>query len=365
MVRFSNSNYSLENPSKIQPGKCTWKSPSNIAIVKYWGKHGNQLPKNPSISLTLSEAHTATTVSYGPRKSNGDKFDFSFSFEGRENKAFHDKIKQNFNKLSSIFPFLTQVSLKIQSHNSFPHSSGIASSASSMSALALCLCEIENNLFSNLNDQDEFLVKASFVSRLCSGSACRSIYPYVGLWGKTDYVENSSDYFAVDIHKDVHEVFQKFHDDILIISDEEKSVSSTAGHQLMDSNIFASSRYDQARKNIGELYSIMKTGDLEAFGEIAESEALTLHALMMCSSPSYMLMKPDTLKLIEKIRSFRNNNKIPIYFTLDAGPNLHVLYPDDVYNEVKGFIDQELKPYCKEEKIIYDVTGSGPLKIEK
>jgi diphosphomevalonate decarboxylase len=362
MVKYTGQGIPQKNISNIVPGKVSWKSPSNIAIVKYWGKYGNQLPRNPSISLTLSEACSLTSIEYGPRTTNDEEHQLSFLFEGKENTAFLKKIRSHFDKLDSIFPFLRQLSFKIESSNSFPHSSGIASSASSMSALALCLCDIEHDLFDNLESKVEFKRKASFVARLCSGSACRSVYPYVGLWGKIKGVEHSSDYFAIGISEKVHPVFHGFHDDILIISKKEKSVSSTAGHRLMDGNIYSSQRYTQAYNNIDELCSIMKAGDVDSFGKLAESEALTLHALMMCSDPSYILLQPNSLNAIEKIRNFRNNKKIPIYFTLDAGPNLHVLYPDSVVNEVRPFIEEELKMYCEDGKIIYDTVGTGPTK---
>lgn len=364
MANYSDVAENIENPKTIAPGEVSWKSPSNIAIVKYWGKYGNQLPRNASISLTLNQAHTITKLSYGEKKDTTQEFDLRFLFEGKENQKFRDKVLRNFKRIESIFPFLRQLSIEIESTNSFPHSSGIASSASSMSALALCLCEMEQKLFGSESSEADFLKKASFVSRLCSGSACRSVYPFVALWGKAQVLDHSSDYFAIDIHEQVHPVFSSFHDDILIVSNKEKSVSSTAGHALMDSNPYSSQRYNQASKNIKRLLEVMKEGDLDEFGAITESEALGLHALMMCSKPSYILMEPGTVAIIEKIRSFRYDTKIPVFFTLDAGPNVHILYPDSVREAVGSFIEKELKDYCQGGKIIYDQVGAGP-SIEK
>ena len=106
------------------------RSPSNIAIVKYWGKHGNQLPNNPSISFTLSNCFTETKVTYKENHLGITTMDFYF--EGKENPAFKSKIEKFLNANEQYFTFLKGLDLKIESYNSFPHSSGIASSASSM-----------------------------------------------------------------------------------------------------------------------------------------------------------------------------------------------------------------------------------------
>ena len=89
-----------------------------------------------------------------------------------------------------------------------------------MSALALCLCDIERRLFGGLNEKDPFLQKASFIARLGSGSACRSVYPGVVIWGKTKAFENASDLYAVDLNQLAHPIFSTFKDDILIIRKE-------------------------------------------------------------------------------------------------------------------------------------------------
>ena len=106
------------------------RSPSNIAIVKYWGKHGNQLPNNPSISFTLNNCYTETKVTYS-KIENPNILEMDFYFEGKENQAFKSKIEKYLNENKEYFTFLNGLHLNIESHNSFPHSSGIASSASS------------------------------------------------------------------------------------------------------------------------------------------------------------------------------------------------------------------------------------------
>lgn len=344
--------------------KVAWKSPSNIAIVKYWGKYGRQLPRNCSLSFTLDNAHTTTTLSFSPKKTKDARISLKFYFEGKENPAFGEKTMKFLTSIVGEMPFILSYDLLIETENTFPHSSGIASSASGMSAIALCLCQMESMVQGEeFKDNEVFRKRASHFARLGSGSACRSVYPLMASWGEHPNIVGSSNGFASYVGDEIHEVFKTYHDDILIVSKAEKSVSSTAGHGLMDGNPYANARYQQANENIERLLQCLKTGDLEGFGQIAEDEALTLHALMMCSSPSYILMEPNTLVMIDKIRSFRAETNLPVYFTLDAGPNIHLLYPDHIKDEVEVLIQTHLLPLCQDGMMIKDRVGYGAEKV--
>ena len=131
----------------------------------------------------------------------------------------------------------------------------------------------------------------------------------------------------------------------------------------MDTNPYATTRYAMARQNIVLLLKALKAGDLETFIRITESEAMQLHALMMCSEPSFVLMKPNTLKIIDSLRSFRKEMDIPLCFTLDAGPNVHILYPAQHAEMVERFIMDELESYCTSGQWISDQVGEGASKI--
>jgi diphosphomevalonate decarboxylase len=370
----------LENPSLLltptdaRNGKITWRSPSNIALVKYWGKHGRQLPRNPNISFTLNDAATTMSLTYKAKAKFDNKISLDFHFEDpSKNEKFRQKMVAFMESVLDIFPFLTQIEMRIESSNSFPHSAGIASSASSMSALALCLCSLESRLFGkNTVDKGNpakggegsvsFLKKVSYISRLASGSACRSVYPTLAVWGKMKEVKGSTNDYAVAF--EAHDVFKTYHNAILIASVEEKPVSSRMGHGLMEGNPFATPRYAQARERMKALLPALQNGDVNVVGQIMEDEALTLHALMMTSSPSFTLLKPNTLKMIEILRGYREATKVPVYFSLDAGPNLHVLYPHAVENDVKTLIVNELAQYCENGRVIYDTVGDGAKLLE-
>ena len=154
----------MSNPFKNIQGETAWRAPSNIALVKYWGKYGNQLPRNASISFTLNSAFTETSVKYIAKTDDNKNIDLKFLFEGKENPKFAEKIQKFLESIVPHFPILPYFSLEINSTNSFPHSTGIASSASSMSALALCLVDIENALDGGLRPH-EFFEKASKIAK--------------------------------------------------------------------------------------------------------------------------------------------------------------------------------------------------------
>ncbi len=336
-----------------------WTSPSNIAIVKYWGKQWKQLPMAPSLSMTLSNSFTKTAVSYGPAKRKGG-ISFEFLFEGQPQPAFAEKIHKYLEELAPGRDFLKEIHLIIESSNSFPHSAGIASSASAMSALALCLLSIAQHFEKVALPEEEFLRQASYLARIGSGSACRSVYPGWVLWGETSSFAKASQHYAMGMQEWVHPVFLTMQDSILIVDSKAKAVSSSQGHALMNHHPFREQRVIQAHQNIDILARALETGDLQSFIEITEQEALTLHALMMSSKPGYILTRPNTLSIMEKVHAFRRDTGTPVCFTLDAGPNVHLLYPLKEREKVMEWIRKELLELCQQNQWIDDSTGRGP-----
>jgi diphosphomevalonate decarboxylase len=346
--------------SNIEKGSVKWSSPSNIALVKYWGKKEHQIPENPSISFTLSDCKTITEVTY--TKKEGTDFSFDVYFEGEKSEAFKPKIQTFFERIESYMPFLRAYHFKIETSNTFPHSSGIASSASGMSAIALCLLDIERALSEVEISNAYFNQKASFLARLGSGSACRSIEGELVVWGKNESTE-SSDLYGVKFEGDVHPNFLDYQDAILLVDKGEKQVSSTVGHKLMFGHPYAKERFAQAHENMAKLKKVLASGDLKAFVKIVESEALTLHAMMMTSMPYFILMKPNTLEIINKIWAYRAENNSNICFTLDAGANVHVLFPKVEKEQVYEFIKSELVAYCQNGHYICDSVGKGANRL--
>lgn len=346
----------------LNSGNVTWSSPSNIALVKYWGKKEDQIPTNPSISFTLDTCKTTTKLSY-LEKVNSDDFSLEVFLEGEKKDDFKPKIFTFFKRIEKYLPFLKNYHFKIETTNSFPHSSGIASSASGMSALALCLMSLERSLSKIKLSDEYFMQKASFLARLGSGSASRSLEGDLIVWGEHAEILNSSNLFGVKYPFKVHEIFKNYHDTILLVDKGEKQVSSTVGHNLMNNHPFANLRFVQAHDNLSKLIKVFKTGNLNEFIAIVESEALSLHAMMMTSMPYFILMKPNTLEIINKIWSFRKETGLHVCFTLDAGANVHVLYPENEAKKTIKFINSELVAYCQNGHYICDRIGFGAKKI--
>lgn len=329
-----------------------WRCPSNIALVKYWGKKENQLPCNASLSLTLQNAFTEVIITPEEKKEKG--IELTYFFEGKENEKFRARIAGYLEKNREYFPVLNDQAVIIESKNSFPHSAGIASSASAFGAIALALLSASDY------QGKEFFRRASFLSRLGSGSACRSMFGGYALWGHLDTVQESSDEWALPL-SEVHQNFSDMRDAILIVEDEPKKISSTVGHGLMKGHPYASTRFEQANEHCVRLLDVLKTGDYQDFITIFEREALALHAMMMTSDDYYLLMKPYTVQAISTVMEFRKDTGIPVGFTLDAGPNVHVIYPGAYEAEVNAFLNDHLQPQLK--GIIFDRIGKGPEKI--
>ncbi|MDR2229383.1 MAG: diphosphomevalonate decarboxylase [Flavobacteriaceae bacterium] len=342
---LGNTNFNISSQT------VTESCPSNIALIKYWGKYENQIPANPSISYTLNHCRTNTTMEF----SAGEGFSVQTFLAGNEEQKFAEKIEKYFENIEQYLPWILKGKYVIRTENTFPHSSGIASSASGFGAIAKCLMQLDS-AFSGSISEEVSLEKASFLARLGSGSACRSLYNGLVVWGNTKEVEGSSDLYAVQYPNDeIHPVFKNFNDWVLLIHEGEKSVSSTVGHGLMKTNPYAERRFQEAHENFATLKDILKTGDLEGFIKLTEHEALTLHAMMMMSDPAFILMKTGTLEVINKIWEFRRITGLPLFFTLDAGANVHLLFPNDIESDkIKIFIKQELLPFTQNGGVVKD-----------
>jgi diphosphomevalonate decarboxylase len=339
-----------------------WLSPSNIAIVKYWGKQGQQLPANPSVSLALRNSLTSMELHASPSETGQGRLK-DFHFEDQPNADFARRFETVIQSLHSECPFLANFDLSIKTSNTFPHSAGIASSASGFSALALCICTLERDLLPEKLNEEQFLQRASCLARLGSGSACRSVYPGFSLWGETPEFAGSDDRFAIPVNENIHNEFTGLGDAVLLISTGAKAISSSMGHSLMKDHPYLQSRINQANGNISLLAEAMRKGDWNLFIQVTESEALSLHALMLSSTPGFILMGPNTIEAIRRIREYRKQCTIPLCFTLDAGPNVHLIYRHQDQNEIKDFIRTGLLPLCEDGRWIDDKAGTGPKRI--
>jgi diphosphomevalonate decarboxylase len=336
-------------------GKISYSSPSNIAIIKYWGKMpGDQIPMNPSLSMTLDKCRSFTTIEYEVRR--GMESDIEVVFEGKRSHEIEAKLQRWFTKISYFFSWLNYTSLRIESHNNFPYSAGIASSASGMSAVTMCLYAIDKHV-NNTDNDDRFL--QSNIARLGSGSASRSIQgPWV-IWGSTEEYPEASDKHAV-VYPYIHPRFNKLNDTIIVVDQEPKSISSRDGHLLMELHPFRSGRITQAKQNFKELLGALQQGNWNLFQQITEMEALSLHAMMLSSEGGLILWKGGSVEWMHYLRNARKKLGIPMAFTFDAGANIHLLYPESAKDDVLGLLESAPVPRLE---FIHDHTGTGPEKL--
>jgi diphosphomevalonate decarboxylase len=337
-----------------------WRSPSNIALLKYWGKSEGQLPINPSISFSLSEAHTTTKITAYPDAINPG----ISGINNNKQHPFLQKIAPFWLTVVKEIPLFKDYRIDIHTQNTFPHSAGIASSASGFSALTLAVVDLAKEISGKQLPHDVFIKYASWLSRLGSGSACRSVYGGFSLWGVSKDWKNSSDLYAIDINEHIHPDFHHLQDAILLVSAKEKRLSSSSGHDLMKEHPYAAGRVIQAKSHLKLFQKALAEGDLELLAQLTENEALSLHALIMSSRNGDILLEPASLELIQRIRNFRLKG-LPIFFTIDAGPNIHLIYPESEKEKVKAFILSELNDICPENKLIFDYAGTGPQKMNE
>ncbi len=350
----------IDKPMSEDITNISWRAPSNIALIKYWGKRAQQFPDNGSLSITLEKTSTTTTLSF-KRKLRAEKnISFEYYFHGNRHPQFEKKTERVLNDLISKMPFLTDYELIFQSENNFPHSAGIASSASSMCAMALCLVSMEEIANKKKLSKDNFFQRASFIARIGSGSASRSVYGGIVTWGNIPFIDPSSDNYATPYQIPKESRFHLLRDIILIVSSKEKTVSSTSGHALMFEHPYREGRISQANSNIRNMIDAIRNDNYNLVGTIAENEALSLHALLMSSSPDGLLLKPNTLNIIEAVKQFRKETNLDLFFTIDAGPNVHLIYFEDQRDSVLPFVQNTLTQFCEDGQWIDDKIGNGP-----
>ncbi|NPA46676.1 MAG: diphosphomevalonate decarboxylase [Chlorobi bacterium] len=336
------------------------EAPSNIALIKYWGKQKNgvQLPMNPSVSLTLSRSKTLSTARL-KRRNEKKGSTLIFKLDGERKSSFEPKILTFLERIRPYAPFVNAYDWEIESRNTFPHGSGIASSASGFAALAKIVMDLEEQIYGTYKPGYR-TAKTSFLARLGSGSAARSVAAPAMLWGKHPEVAESSDYYAIPLPFALHPAFEDIRDTIILFERGEKSVSSTQGHRLLENHPFKNQRISQAFNNMTAMLHALQTGDWDHFGRLTEAEALMLHALMMTSEPYFILMKPQTLGFIQDLwqwrKSFENSHgeKPPVYFTLDAGANVHLLYSGPWEERVMEWLGQTVPEIIREGLYIAD-----------
>ena len=281
----------------------------NIAFIKYWGNQDDDLriPANGSLSMTLDGLQTRTTV------------EFDTSLKADQLILNGEPVAgEALTRVSATLDHLRQraelnTSALVRSENSFPTGTGIASSASAFAALvmagstALGLCLSEREL--------------SQLARIGSGSASRSIPGGFVEWQAGSDHESS---YAVSIAGPEHWALVDY---VVLVSSQHKSVSSSRGHQLAATSPLQAARVADADRRLKLCRKALLAKDFPAFAEVVEQDSNLMHSVMMTSTPPLYYWAPGTLEIINAVREWREEG-LQVCFTIDAGPNVHVLCPD-------------------------------------
>lgn len=286
--------------------QATARAHPNIALIKYWGDRDNdlRLPANGSISMNLAGLDTITTVRFGTETTEDH-----LTLNGVPQTAVQsERVRQHLDRIRKLAN--TAHKAQVVSTNNFPMGTGIASSASAFAALTVAACAAL--------DLELGEAGLSALARVGSGSACRSIPGGYVEWRTGSNPPTS---FAVSIAPAGH---WDLIDLIAVVSQEHKAVGSASGHRLADSSPLQPARVADTPRRLDLCRAAILQRDFGALAEVIEQDALMMHAVMWTSRPTLIYWLPATLRVIEAVRSWRASGT-PVAFTIDAGPNVHVI----------------------------------------
>lgn len=285
-------------------------APSNIALVKYWGKRDGalNLPAAGSLSMTLEGLTTRTTVTFGdpgPDRLILGGQEIPPAKLGRMRRVL-DAVRV----LSGV-----EGAALVESANDFPTGAGLASSASGMAALAVAAAGAAG--------LDADTPTKSRLARLGSGSACRSLLGGFAEWLPGERADGEDSY-AVPVAPEDHWPLELL---VAVVEEGPKPVSSGAG---MESTAATSPYYPAWLASVPPDLEVARAAllarDFEALGRVAEASAVRMHASMMTADPMLLYWRPATLAVVEAVRFVRAVGRA-CFFTIDAGPNVKVVVP--------------------------------------
>ncbi|MCE2466533.1 MAG: diphosphomevalonate decarboxylase [Caldilineaceae bacterium] len=324
--------------------KATCRAHANIAFVKYWGVVDSNLnlPANGSLSMTLSHAHSTTTVAWMDGSPTGEAD--ILVIDGKEQSgSAHRRTVSLLDRIRTAMGIHWPA--HVESRNSFPASAGIASSASGFCALTVAACQAL--AAGGRRDIPNRLHQAR-LARRASGSACRSFQGGFVEWSAgVDDTTSVACQVAGPDHWPLHDV-------VAVLDADPKSVSSHDGHRLAATSPLQEERVRQVQSHLNTARAAIRARDLKSLGEISERDAMLMHAVMMSSEPPLLFLNEGSVALMRQIRDWRLQEGLEVYFTVDAGPNLHVLC-----NEANvGEVSHRLARWPSVQDIL--VNGPGP-----
>lgn len=286
--------------------KATALAPANIAFIKYWGKKDDALriPMNASVSMNLSEAYSVTTVEFSDTFNHDD---VAF-IEGELSSKEIERIIKHIDRIRKMARFDKRV--KVRTKNTFPKSTGIASSASGFAALTLAGAASAGLSFSEK--------EISILARTGSGSACRSIPDGFVQWNAGSTSEESFAYSLCPPN------WWDIRDILVIIENTEKKVSSAKGMEFAATSPCFQARLAAIPERISRMKKALKNKDMSLMGSVLEEDCLDMHHVMQTQNPPLYYWNDTTIKIMHAVENWRKNG-LAVYFTIDAGPNVHLI----------------------------------------
>lgn len=301
--------------------KSTVVACSNLALIKYWGNRDDTLniPINDSISVSLEDLQTTTTVEFGPKHAD------SLVLNGDPAKG---EAKQRFEQFISHFRKLTgfRKPVRVESVNNFPTAAGIASSSSGFGALSHALYDAAGFEYQ--------IPEISKLARLGSGSAARSpIAGYAHWYAGKDHETSFATQLALADDMRI----------LVVLTDQsEKFISSIDAMQLSKrSSPFFTQRGVQSNKNISQLKQAIEDHDFSLLGKISQQEANNLHAVINTTGLGLYYWNPTSLAIMKYVNVIREEYEIPCYYTIDAGPQIKILMKSDQANAVQELVEDK------------------------
>ena len=323
------------------------EAPSNLALIKYMGKQGSlqkkdsfmkNVPLNSSLSYTLNHLKTKVEIteltgfvesveSVESVKSAESKKSKRLMRTARKDQFLFkplseesDLSAQGKEKFLNFFKFLKKTfsipeHYQITSQNNFPHSSGVASSASSFATLTLATYELAKDRSRSFKPWS--VEKLSELSSWGSGSSCRSFFSPWALWEVQGV--KSSECFP----------WQNLTHELIIVDSDKKKISSTEAHTLIKTSTFFKDRPQRAEERLKELLKAFHEKSWVNVYEIVKEEFLDLHRLFETSSPSFSYQTPDSQNILKKLFHFWEQKGDGPLITMDAGSCIHLLYRSD------------------------------------
>lgn len=351
-------------------------SPSNIALVKYWGKlpEHQQVAANSSLSMTLSgcQALTECRLLLGGAATSDHQVTLAGQQVSRDSKAGL-KIFRHLDRMAALAgkeraearslaptdrpvaaPRGWQGCFHVASHNTFPTSAGIASSAAGLSALtvAAAAAMVGTADWQQLAEQGFSKARLADLARIGSGSAGRSMFGgFVKWWSGEAHLDQG---------QKIDQLWPQSHwqlcDTIAVLSNKEKAVSSTDAHREVWTSPLFKLRLASLPQTLNTIESALAHRDIAALGEAVEQEAVNMHSVSMTAERPITFPSAQSFALMAALKTWRLKTGLRAYFTLDAGENVHIIHEADQRDALR----QQLEQFAGVEDILFDQVGSGP-----